>query len=118
MSSERIAWQASPGACVPYRTEHPVTTDCATRYLRHLLDWLSARKDFKTVVAGGHRIVHGVQHTEPESVTPELLQELRSINSYVPDHLPLEIDLTEAFQRHHTQRPQAACFATSFHRTM
>ena len=83
-----------------------------------LVGWLLARKDFKSVVAVGHRVVHGMQHTEPASVTPELLHELRSISSYDPDHLPLEIELIEAFRRRRPQLPQVACFDTAFHRTM
>jgi hypothetical protein len=33
----------------------------------------------------------------PERVTPELLDELHGIMPYDPDHLPLEIELIEAF---------------------
>ena len=34
--------------------------------------------------AVGHRVVHGMQHTEPELVTPELLDELHRISPYRP----------------------------------
>jgi acetate kinase len=41
-----------------------------------LIDWLEKQIDFKSVKAVGHRVVHGMKHTEPEIVTPELLDEL------------------------------------------
>ena len=43
----------------------------------------------------GHRVVHGMLHTQPERVTPGLLQELRRITPYDPEHLPREIALIE-----------------------
>jgi acetate kinase len=59
-----------------------------------------------------------MQHTEPELVTPELLEELHRISPYDPDHLPGEIELIEAFRRRHPKLPQVACFDTAFHRTL
>jgi acetate kinase len=54
----------------------------------------------------------------PELVTQELLEELRRISPYDPDHLPSEIELIEAFRQRHPKLPQVACFDTAFHRTM
>jgi len=83
-----------------------------------LLDWLDARPDFASVKAVGHRVVHGMKHTEPELVTQDLLDELHRISPYDPDHLPREIELIEAFRQRHPQLPQLACFDTAFHQTM
>jgi len=83
-----------------------------------LLDWLETQQLFASVKAVGHRVVHGMTHSEPERVTPELLDELRRITPYDPDHLPLEIELIEAFRRRHPALPQVACFDTAFHRSM
>ena len=83
-----------------------------------LLDWLETLPAFASVKAVGHRVVHGMAHSEPELVTPELLDELRSITPYDPDHLPLEIELIEAIRQRHPALPQVACFDTAFHRTM
>ncbi len=83
-----------------------------------LLDWLETGPDFASVKAVGHRVVHGMKHTEPEIVTPELLAELHRISPYDPDHLPREIELIEAFRQRHPALPQLACFDTAFHRTM
>ena len=83
-----------------------------------LLDWLETQQAFASVKAVGHRVVHGMTHSEPERVTPELLDELHRITPYDPDHLPLEIELIEAFRQRHPALPQVACFDTAFHRTM
>ena len=73
---------------------------------------------FLSVKAVGHRVVHGLKHSEPERVTPTLLKQLRRLTPYAPDHLPREIRLIEAFMRRHPKLPQVACFDTAFHRTM
>lgn len=66
----------------------------------------------------GHRVVHGMLHTQPERVTPDLLEELRRITPYDPEHLPREIALIEALQQRFPKVPQVACFDTAFHRHM
>ncbi|MDB6125136.1 MAG: acetate kinase [Pedosphaera sp.] len=83
-----------------------------------LIDWLEARDEFSSVKAIGHRVVHGMKHTEQELVTPELLKELHRLEPYDPDHLPREIELIAAFRERHPELPQVACFDTAFHSTM
>jgi acetate kinase len=85
---------------------------------KFLIDWLEEQPGFASVRAIGHRVVHGMTHTEPERVTPELLDELHRLRPYDPDHLPREIELIEAFRQRHPKLPQVACFDTAFHRTM
>ena len=84
----------------------------------NLLDWLEAQPGFASIQAVGHRVVHGMTHSEPELVTPELLDELHRISPYDPEHLPAAIELIEAFRRRHPRLPQVACFDTAFHRDM
>jgi acetate kinase len=86
--------------------------------LAFLLDWLETQELFASIKAVGHRVVHGMTHSEPERVTPELLDELHRITLYDPEHLPLEIELIEAIRLRHPTLPQVACFDTAFHRTM
>jgi acetate kinase len=69
-------------------------------------------------VAIGHRVVHGMLHTQPERVTSSLIKELRGITSFDPEHLPREIELIEAMGRRYPDVPQVACFDTAFHRGM
>lgn len=83
-----------------------------------LLDWLEGQPAFASVTAVGHRVVHGMMHSEPERVTPKLLAELRRITPYDPDHLPREIELIEGFRKRWPTLFQVACFDTAFHRTM
>lgn len=83
-----------------------------------LLDWLEARPDFASIRAVGHRVVHGMRHSEPERITPRLLAELHRITPYDPAHLPREIGLIEAIRRRQPGLTQVACFDTAFHRTM
>ena len=83
-----------------------------------LLDWLETQPMFATVRAVGHRVVNGMRHSEAERVTPKLLEELRHITPYDPEHLRREIGLIEAFSRRRPRLPQVVCFDTAFHRTM
>jgi acetate kinase len=83
-----------------------------------LIKWLGERNILGSVEAVGHRVVHGMRHTAPERVTPELLDELRGIIPSDPEHLPLEIELIEAFRASDPKLPQVACFDTAFHRDM
>ncbi len=85
---------------------------------RLLMDWLEGQEGFASIRAVGHRVVHGMTHTAPELVTPDLLDELRHIIPYDPDHLPREIELIEAVRQRHPQLPQLACFDTAFHQHM
>ena len=83
-----------------------------------LIDWLEKKIDFKSVKGVGHRVVHGMKHTEPEIVSRILLDELRRISPNAPDHLPREIELIETFRQRYPKLPQIACFDTAFHQTM
>jgi acetate kinase len=83
-----------------------------------LMDWLQKQNAVESVRAVGHRVVHGMQHTAPELVTQELLNDLHRIIPCDPDHLPSEIELIETFRQRHPKLPQVACFDTAFHRTM
>ena len=83
-----------------------------------LMDWLEKQIDFKSVKGVGHRVVHGMKHTEPEIVTKKLLDERRRISPNDPDHLPREIELIEVLRQRHPKLPQVACFDTAFHQTM
>ena len=100
------------------QTERPLGAADRGVAVGALLDWLETQPIFASVTAAGHRVVHGMQHFEPEPVTPALLAELRRITPYAPDHLPGEIAMIEAISRRHPRLPQVACFDTAFHQTM
>ncbi len=86
--------------------------------VNHFIDWLELQDGFTSVKAIGHRIVHGMQHTAPEKITAKLLDELKQIYPYDPEHLPGGIKLIEIFAKRYPALVQVACFDTSFHTTM
>jgi acetate kinase len=64
-------------------------------------------------------VVHGgPKHSEPEWVTPQLVEELRELTPFDPEHLPEEILLTEVFHQRFPKLPQVACFDTGFYREL
>ena len=83
-----------------------------------LLDWLESRLPVADLGAVGHRVVHGMLRTAPARVTEELLQELKRIIPFDPEHLPREIELIDAVRRRYPKVPQVVCFDTAFHRSM
>ena len=83
-----------------------------------LLDWFEALPQFASVEAVGHRVVHGMQHSLPELVTPALIADLRRNVPFDPQHLPLEIELMEQIAKRRPRLSQVACFDTAFHRTL
>ena len=83
-----------------------------------LIDWLEEKIGFASVKAVGHRVVHGMNYSQPQRVTRELMDELHRISPFDPDHLPAGIELMEAFHQRHPKLLQVACFDTAFHRTM
>jgi acetate kinase len=83
-----------------------------------LLDWLQRREGVFPLAAIGHRVVHGGPRTEACLVDEGLLQELRAISAYDPDHLPGEIELMRLIREKYPALPQVACFDTAFHTTL
>ena len=79
-----------------------------------LMDWL--REHSGALAAVGHRVVQGgPKYSQPRRITPEMLEELRRLSSFDPEHLPEEILLVEAVTRRFPALPQIACFDTAFH---
>jgi acetate kinase len=83
-----------------------------------VLDWLESQPAFKTLAGVGHRIVHGMLHTEPALISSKLVGELREMIPFDPEHLPREIEFIEILRRRYPKLPQVACFDTAFHRGM
>ncbi len=83
-----------------------------------LLDWIGRQEGASPLAAAGHRVVHGLQHTQASLIDDPLLAELQRISAYDPDHLPGEIELIRLMRSHDPELPQVACFDTAFHSTM
>ena len=81
-----------------------------------LMDWIEERIGRDGLTAVGHRVVHGgPKYSDPQLITKEMVEELRQLKPFDPEHLPEEIQLTEAFHRRFPDLPQVACFDTAFH---
>ena len=81
-----------------------------------LMDWIAERSGSDELSAVGHRVVHGgPKYYKPQRITAEMVEELRRLSPFDPDHMPEEILLTEAFHRRFPHLPQVACFDTAFH---
>jgi acetate kinase len=82
------------------------------------LKWLERQAWLGEVQAVGHRVVHGMAHTEPQRATPALLIDLKRIDALDPEHLPQEIRLVETLGERLPHLPQVLCFDTAFHRDL
>lgn len=100
------------------KTQHPIDASDFHTATLSLIGWLEKQDWFARVKAIGHRVVHGMHHTNGEVITNQLLKELNNIRSYDPDHLPAEIDLIQTLQKKHRPLVQVACFDTAFHTTI
>lgn len=69
-----------------------------------------------TIIAVGHRIVHGGPDCDcPELVTAELEERLKKLIPLAPLHLPHNLAGIAAVRAHRSHLPQVACFDTAFH---
>jgi acetate kinase len=94
----------------------PVAAKDHTAGVALLMDWIKEQDIAGSLVAVGHRIVHGGPNFhEPQRLTLELVEALRRLTALDPEHLPEEIALAEAFHRRFPHLPQVACFDTAFH---
>ncbi len=81
-----------------------------------LMDWIEEHQGKDAIAAVGLRVVSGgPKYYQPQQITVEMINELRRLSPFDPDHMPEEILLTEAFQRRFPNVPQVACFDTAFH---
>jgi acetate kinase len=93
-----------------------VTAPDHTAAVGVLMDWIEDRIRRGELTAVGHRVVHGgPKYSQPQRITPEMVEELHQLSPFDPEHLPEEILLTEAFHRRFPDLVQIACFDTAFH---
>jgi acetate kinase len=84
-----------------------------------ILDWAISHLGRDQLVAVGHRMVHGgPDHTQPERVTPDLLNALDAMVPLAPLHLPHNIAPIRAIARARPGLTQVVTYDTAFHRTM
>ncbi len=84
-----------------------------------LMDVLAKSTEGDSLVAVGHRIVHGgPKYSDPQRITQQMIEVLRQLSSFDPEHLPEEIMLSEAISQRFPELTQIACFDTAFHHDM
>ena len=84
-----------------------------------LIDWLDEHLTLASLAAVGHRVVTGgARYFEPQRVTEEVLEALRSISAYAPDHLPSEMAVIERLRERMPGLLQVVCFDTAFHQDL
>lgn len=89
--------------------------ESAARLVLDMLDRHHLRDDIHAI---GYRVVHGLHHTEPQHVTPSLLEELRTTATLDSEHAPAELRLISALGDQFPGAQHIACFDTSFHATL
>jgi acetate kinase len=86
--------------------------------LKCLLAWLKASYPKNSVIAIGHRVVHGgAEFFAPVVVTPKILQALHSLIPLAPLHQPYNVQAIEIAATVFPAIPQIACFDTAYHST-
>ncbi len=84
-----------------------------------LLKRIAEQIDFGALAAVAHRVVHGGPTLDAHRrIDAGVLDELRRLQPFDPQHLPGEIALIEALSARIPQVPQFACFDTVFHRDL
>ena len=97
----------------------PVKMPDQASAVRLLIDWMESRLQRGGLAAVGHRIVHGgPKYWLPQRITPEMIGDLRQLDSFDPEHMAQEIMLSEAIHCRFADLPQVACFDTAFHHAL
>ncbi|CAM2154276.1 Acetate kinase [Pararobbsia alpina] len=81
-----------------------------------LLDWLRSHGEGSTLLAVGHRIVHGGEaYVAPVRVDAHVIEQLEALIPLAPLHQPHNIAAIKAIAAQNADLPQIACFDTAFH---
>lgn len=84
--------------------------------LSFLIDWLVGRLGVLTIVAIGHRVVHGgLAYDRPVIINPQILSDLQALEPLAPLHQPHNLQGIRSAQAVFPDIPQIACFDTAFH---
>jgi len=86
--------------------------------LDFLLKWFTEHETGWSIVAVGHRVVHGGElYSAPIVVTPAILEQLAQFIVLAPLHQPHNLNGIKALSAILPGVPQVACFDTAFHRS-
>ena len=83
-----------------------------------LLDWIERHEAGFTLIAAGHRVVHGgTLYSAPVLVDSMVINQLEQFVPLAPLHQPHNLSAIRAIARIKSDVPQVACFDTAFHHT-
>jgi len=83
-----------------------------------LLDWIEHHEAGLTLIAVGHRVVHGgTLFSAPVLLDSAVINQLEQLVPLAPLHQPHNLAAIRAVARIKPALPQVACFDTAFHRT-
>lgn len=84
--------------------------------IRLILDWISNGENNWDISAVAHRVVHGGElFTNSVRITPEIIMQLKELNSLAPLHQPHNLAAIEIINKLYPNLTQVACFDTAFH---
>ncbi len=70
----------------------PLAAPDHTAAVGALMDWIEERLGRVALSAVGHRVVHGgPKYSDPQIITQAMVEELRQLTPFDPEHLPEEI---------------------------
>lgn len=83
-----------------------------------MFDWIAAKFPSLTIVATGHRIVHGGRDFDKSAIlTRSVLDALDALTPLAPGHQPFNLAGVRIAAERWPEIPQVGCFDTAFHRT-
>ena len=83
-----------------------------------VIDFAEHHLGGETLMAVGHRVVHGGARFSPERVNVALLEDLARLTPWAPLHQPQNLQAIRDVSAHRPGLPQIACFDTAFHHTL
>ncbi|QIJ73529.1 acetate/propionate family kinase [Methylobacterium sp. NI91] len=105
------------GAVLEERRFTPGDVPDASAAQHHLEDWFAHHRGAESIVAVGHRVVHGgPDFAEPVLVDDAVLRRLESFIPLAPLHQLGNLDPIRVLRQRRPDLPQVACFDTAFHR--
>jgi acetate kinase len=114
----RAHFTAKDGAGAPLANEQPKEGATHEDCLEALLRWLAERFPRHTLIAAGHRVVHGgMAYQGPVLIDGKVEDELMQLVPLAPSHQPHNLAAVAALSKLHPGLPQVACFDTAFHHT-
>ena len=83
----------------------------------HLADWFTHHHGTESIIAVGHRVVHGgPAFAEPVLIDDAVLRTLETFIPLAPLHQLGNLDPIRVLRQRRPDLPQVACFDTAFHR--